>query len=138
MNQDLEADFPASAATLKQQISDADGVIICSPEYNYSVPGVVKNAIDWASRPYGQSAWGKKPVAVLGATNGGFGTIRMQPQLKLMLTLVNARVMTMPEIFISHVADKLDEQGALTDESTQKQLTDFVAAFSDWITQLQK
>lgn len=130
-NQDLEASFPASAQTLKTQIQQADGIIIATPEYSRSLPGVLKNAIDWTSRPYGQSAWTGKPVYVMGATDGAVGTAIAQKEVRSIITVVGGIVLGQPEFYLGHFTQKFDAAGNLTDESTgtyiDKALTAFIA-----------
>jgi len=105
---------------LKQRIRDADAILLVTPEYNYSVPGVLKNAIDWASRPYGDSAWSKKPVAIMGATVGTTGTARAQYHLRQMFVFLNMHPVNQPEVMISQAHKHFDEQGNLTDEVAKK------------------
>ncbi|NUU20620.1 MAG: NAD(P)H-dependent oxidoreductase, partial [Streptomycetaceae bacterium] len=121
-NQDLEADVPASVLRLREAVQNADGVIISTPEYNRAIPGVLKNALDWASRPYGQSSWQGKPVAVLSSSPGAQGGIRAQEELKGQLRNLAAYVVHGPEIAIPEVHTRLtvDEQAraTLTDPAT--------------------
>jgi len=100
-SQDDEANPPAQVVELKQRIRAADAILFVTPEYNYSVPGVLKNAIDWASRPYGDSAWNKKPVAVMGASVGTLGTARAQYHLRQMFVFLNMHPVNQPEVMIS-------------------------------------
>ena len=124
--------WPAPVADLRDRIAAADGVLIAMPEYNYSVPGVLKNAIDWASRPPRQPFKGK-PVAIMGASPGGFGTARGQAHLRLVLMPLDARVLSVPEVLIAHAGDKF-EDGKLTDDKTREFFRDtFLPAFADWI-----
>ncbi|WP_436772773.1 NADPH-dependent FMN reductase [Yinghuangia sp. YIM S09857] len=121
-NQDLEADVPASVLRLREAVQAADGVVISTPEYNRAIPGVLKNALDWASRPYGQSSWAGKPVAVLSSSPGVQGGIRAQEELKGQLRNLAAYVVHGPEIAIPEVHTRLsvDEQArvTLTDPAT--------------------
>jgi chromate reductase, NAD(P)H dehydrogenase (quinone) len=119
-SQDDEANPPAQVVELKQRVRAADAILLVTPEYNYSVPGVLKNAIDWASRPYGDSAWNKKPVAVMGASVGAFGTARAQYHLRQMFVFLNMYAVTQPEVMISHAHKHFDEQGNLNDETAKK------------------
>jgi chromate reductase len=129
-NQDVEAAaFPAEAQALKDKVKAADGVLIATPEYNRSIPGVLKNAIDWMSRPYGQSAWAAKPVLVLGATPGMVGTAIAQEHLKNILLYLDARVMGQPELYIGGITEKLDASGKLTDQATRDHLAKAIAVF---------
>ena len=112
-NQDLEIQMPDIPRELKQKIREADGILIVTPEYNYSVPGVLKNAIDWASRPYGDNAWNEKPTAIMGASTSGFGTLRAQLHLRQIFQFINVNAVRQPEVYISNAMDKFDEEGIL-------------------------
>lgn len=132
-NEDIEvAGLPASVATLKQQIADADGVIISTPEYNFSYPGVLKNAIDWASRgpvrPFAD-----KPVATLSVSPGNFGGIRAQTDLRRLMHSIGAHVLPKPEIAIPQAKLKFNEEKHLTDEATLTMLTTLLEKFSTFI-----
>ena len=132
-HQDLEArGDPAPVAALRAALRDADAVLIASPEFNYGVPGVLKNAIDWISRPPGQAPLQRKPVAIMGASQGGSGTMRMQPQLRATLQALEAYVMPKPEVVVAFCRDKFDAGGHLTDEKTREHLKGFLVAFADW------
>lgn len=129
-NQDVEAaGFPKEARALKDQIAAADGIVIATPEYNRSVPGVLKNAIDWTSRPYGASAWTGKHVAVMGATNGALGTAIAQSHLRQVLIYLDARIMGQPEFYLGEFTKKFDADGALTDQATKDRILKFWDAF---------
>ncbi|HSA52108.1 MAG TPA: NAD(P)H-dependent oxidoreductase [Yinghuangia sp.] len=135
-NQDLEADVPASVVRLREAIQAADGVIISTPEYNRSVPGVLKNALDWASRPYGQSSWFGKPVAALSASPGPQGGgIRAQEELRSQLRNLGAYVVHGPEIAVTEVHSRLsvDEQARVTlnDPATAGMAKFLLAALDD-------
>jgi chromate reductase len=132
-NQDLEAQGdPVPVAVLRAALRDADAVLIASPEYNFGVPGVLKNAIDWLSRPPGQAPLLRKPVAIMGASQGGSGTMRMQPQLRATLQALEAYAMPKPEVVVASCRDKFDAEGRLTDEKTRAHLKNFLAAFLEW------
>lgn len=132
-NQDLEAHGdPAGVAALRAAVRDSAAVLIASPEYNYGVPGVLKNAIDWISRPPGQAPFHRKPVAIMGASQGGSGTMRMQPQLRVTLQALEAYAMPKPEVVVASCRDKFDAEGRLTDEKTRAHLKKFLAAFLEW------
>jgi chromate reductase len=129
-NQDREAaDYPKEAQGLKDKIKAAGGVIIATPEYNRSIPGVLKNMIDWTSRPYGTSAWSGKHVATMGATGGAIGTAVAQGHLRQILTYLNTRIMGQPEFYLGGVTTKLDANGVLTDESTKEHIAKFWDSF---------
>ena len=137
-NADLHADgkFPAPVVALADAIRAADGVIIVSPEYNWSIPGVLKNAIDWVSRVKDQPFEGK-PVALQSASNGLLGAARMQYQLRQSLTSIDALIFGRPEVFVNFVAKKLDEKsGELKDEPTRGFLKAQLAAFATFIARV--
>jgi chromate reductase, NAD(P)H dehydrogenase (quinone) len=119
-NQDLERTPPPAVVELKAQIRAADAILLVTPEYNYSVPGVLKNAIDWASRPYGDSAWTGKPAAIMGASGGVLGTARAQYHLRQMFVFLNMYTVNQPEVMIPQAQQRFDEQGNLTDETSKK------------------
>ena len=118
-NQDEEKNPPAKVTELKAKIRAADAVLFVTPEYNYSIPGVLKNAIDWASRPYGDSAWKGKPVAVMGASVGVIGTARAQYHLRQVFVFLDMDALNQPEVMIN-ASKSFDDQGNLTDEQTKE------------------
>lgn len=118
-NQDEEMPLPAAVLEFKRQILAADAILFATPEYNYSVAGVLKNAIDWASRPYGESAWPGKPAAVMGASTGSLGTARAQYHLRQILVTLDMPVINQPEVMIGNAAQHFDQDGRLTDEPTR-------------------
>lgn len=111
--------FPDAVARLREQISEADAVLLVTPEYNFSIPGVLKNAIDWVSRPPDQP-FDEKPVAIMGASRGKLGTARVQYHLRQVLVALNARVVNRPEVFIGSVHTQLDDENNFTDDTTAK------------------
>ena len=119
-SQDDETTPPAQVVELKQRIRDADAILLVTPEYNYSVPGVLKNAIDWASRPYGDSAWTRKPVAIMGASVGTLGTARAQYHLRQMFVFLNMFAVNQPEVMISQAHKHFDADGNLTEDTAKK------------------
>lgn len=119
-NQDDESDPPAAVLDFKQKILAADAILFATPEYNYSLPGALKNAIDWASRPYGQSAWQGKTAAIMGASVGNFGTSRAQYDLRKILVALDMPVVVQPEVMISNAAERFDQDGRLTDERSRQ------------------
>ena len=131
-NQDDEQNPPAKVAELKQKIREADAILFVTPEYNYSIPGVLKNAIDWASRPYGDSAWNGKPAAIMGASIGGIATARAQYHLRQMMVFLNMFPINHPEVMIGNCTDKFNEQGDLTDEETRKFIRKQLEALVEW------
>lgn len=126
-----EADMPAAARDLKEQIALADGVLIVSPEYNYSIPGALKNAIDWVSR--GRQPLREKPVGVMGASMGVGGTLRMQQHMRAVFQFLNAYCMLQPEIIVALAQNRFDAAGVLTDESTRGFLKAYMLAFEAWV-----
>jgi chromate reductase, NAD(P)H dehydrogenase (quinone) len=136
-NQDvLDAGMPGPVKRLRDEIVAADGVLFASPEYNFSLTGALKNAIDWASRPPNQS-FQDKPVAVFSATQGPLGGPRNQYDLRRILVQLWAHPLPRPEVFIGLANTKFDASGKLTDETTRKFLTDLLAGFKDWIVRMQ-
>jgi chromate reductase len=118
-NQDEEQNPPEKVAEFKKQIREADAVLFVTPEYNYSVPGVLKNAIDWASRPYGDSAWSGKPAAIMGASIGSIATARAQYHLRQMFVFLNVYAVMQPEVMIGNAHEKFDAEGNLMDETAK-------------------
>jgi chromate reductase len=137
-NQDDEANPPAKVAELKQRVRDADAILLVTPEYNYSVPGVLKNAIDWASRPYGDSAWSGKPVAVMGASVGTLGAARAQYHLRQMFVFLNMYAVNQPEVMLSNAHKHFDQDGKLTDETARKLIRQLLEELVSWTRRLQK
>ena len=136
-NQDDEQNPPERVAEFKQKIRDADAILFVTPEYNYSVPGVLKNAIDWASRPYGQSAWEGKPAAIMGASVGAIATARAQYDLRKTMVFLNMFPINRPEVMIGNAADKFDAEGNLTDETTREHIRKQLESLIDWTRKLQ-
>lgn len=137
-NQDLETQPPEVVVKLKEKIRSSDGILFVTPEYNYSVPGVLKNAIDWASRPYGDSAWDGKPAAIMGASVGMIGTARAQYHLRQMFVFLNMFALNRPEVMIPNAADKFDKDGNLTDAFTRERIKELVEALIKWTIKYQK
>jgi chromate reductase len=108
-NQDEEQKPPAKVVELKRRVREADAVLFVTPEYNYSVPGVLKNAIDWASRPYGDSAWSGKPAAIMGASPGAIATARAQYHLRQIMVFLNMFPINQPEVMIGHAATRFHQ-----------------------------
>lgn len=134
-NEDLEntADLPPSVTNLRDAISNADGVIISSPEYNYAIPGTVKNALDWVSRPPGNNRWIDKPVGILGASPSFTGTARGQTMVKTCFLLVGARVFNAEQVLIAEAHERFDAAGNLTHESTHTVLQVFADKFVEFV-----
>lgn len=134
-NSDVEAEgFPLAVAALREAIALADGVLWVTPEYNFSTTGVLKNAIDWASRPPNTPLNGK-PAAITGA-GGRLGTARAQYHLRHIFQHSNLLVLNTPEVFIMRAREKFDDQGNLTDPETRQQLEELLVAFAAWIRRL--
>ncbi|MBI1796662.1 MAG: NAD(P)H-dependent oxidoreductase [Candidatus Eisenbacteria bacterium] len=135
-NEDVRAQgYPPPVAAFRAAIAAAGALLIASPENNYSVPGVLKNAIDWASRPPDQPLRAK-PVAIMGASNGGFGTVRGQAALRVVLQAVESYAMPKPELFVSRAQDLSDSDGNLTDAATREKVRAHVAALIAWAARL--
>jgi chromate reductase len=133
-NQDVEdAGSPAAVASLRDAIRGADGLLIAAPEYNHGVPGVLKNTIDWLSRPPRGSVLNSKPVGIIGASPGMTGTARSQSQLRQAFVFTNSYAMPQPEVLVGRAHEKFDAEGRLTDESTRKFLGLFIDQFVAWI-----
>ena len=133
-NGDVEAaGDPPSVAAMKQAIAVADGVLMATPEYNHGVPGVMKNAIDWASRPPRSAPLGGKPVGLIGASPGQTGTARGQSQLRQAFEFTNSYCMPQPELLVFRAHEKFDADGRLTDAATAEYLQRYLAAFGDWV-----
>ncbi len=136
-SEDFEQTPPAAVVELKQRIRAADAILLVTPEYNYSVPGVLKNAIDWASRPYGDSAWSGKPAAIMGASVGAIGTARAQYHLRQIMVFLNMFPINQPEVMIGNAATRFDKDGNLTDEATREFIRTLVANLVTWTRRLQ-
>ncbi len=124
---------PDGVAAFKAAIRAADGVLMVTPEYNHGVPGVMKNAIDWASRPPCGAALDQKPVAIMGASPGITGSARGQSQLRQAFEFTNSYAMPQPEMLVFKAHEKFDPEGRLTDETTAEFLGKFMAAFAAWV-----
>lgn len=136
-NEDVEAEgVPSGVQALRRSVAAADALLISTPEYNHSVPGVLKNAIDWLSRKPRPHPFDGKPTAVLGATPGAFGTRAAQYHLRQTLTGLNAYVMPQPQVLVRSAFQLFDGDGRLTDEGTLKALSRFLDAFEEWIRRL--
>ncbi len=126
------AGFPANVKTLAEGIAAADAVLIVTPEYNYSIPGVLKNAIDWVSR-HDPQPFKNKPVLIMGASMGVLGTARAQYDLRKMMIFLEALVMNRPEVFLGGAQNKFDEAGTLTDEAAANIVKQALDAFAAWV-----
>ncbi len=133
---DFDADFPPAARAFKQAIAQSDAILFVTPEYNRSIPGALKNAIDWASRPYGQNAFNRKPAAVIGASPGAIGTAVGQQPLRAVLGFCNAPQMTSPEAYIQFTPGLVTDAGEVTVDSTREFLLNYMVAFHDFVTRV--
>jgi chromate reductase, NAD(P)H dehydrogenase (quinone) len=137
-NQDVfDAGLPESARRFRAEVAAADALLIASPEYNFSVPAALKNAIDWGSRPPNQ-VFQDKPIAIFSASGGPLGGARVQYDLRRILGQLWGHVLPRPEVFIGNAASKFDAQGRLTDEATRKFLGELLAGLKDWIVRMQR
>lgn len=135
-NEEIEREPPQAVVLLKQKIRAADAILIATPEYNYSIPGVLKNAIDWASRPYGDSAWSGKPVAVLGASISTLGTARAQYHLRQVFVFLDMHPLNQPEVMIAKAGERFDGDGRLTDEKTRQLIGEQLRKLVAWSRRL--
>ena len=136
-NQDVEdAGEPLSVVALKRAIREADALLVATPEYNHGVPGILKNAIDWASRPRATSPLKDKPVAIMGASPGRGSTARAQSQLRETFVFTGACVMPQPELLVASAASLFDDQGDLTDDGTRASIAELVEALRAWTIRL--
>ena len=131
-NQDLEKSPPDKVKDFKARIRAADAILIATPEHNYSIPGVLKNAIDWASRPYGDNAFQDKPVAIMSASTGMLGGARAQYHLRQVFVFLNMFPLNRPEVFVSFAGEKFDNNGNLTDENTKGFIKALLEALVVW------
>ncbi len=137
-NQDLEKDPPAKVREFKKMIVAADALLIVTPEYNYSIPGVLKNAIDWASRPYGDFVFNEKPLAIMGASMGMIGTARAQYHLRQCCVFLNMHPLNQPEVMVPFATEKFDDKGNLIDETARKKVSELLVALGNWTLKLKE
>lgn len=133
-NQDLEGSPPERVKEFKARIRASSAVLIATPEYNFSMPGVLKNALDWASRPYGDNAWPGKPLAIMSVSTGMLGGSRAQYHLRQTLLFLDVRAVTKPEVFVTFAGQKFDETGRLTDGATRGVVADLLKALVNLAT----
>jgi len=133
---DFDGNYPPEAVALKDAIRRSDALLFVTPEYNRSIPGALKNAIDWASRPWGDNAFDQIPAAVIGASTGSIGTALAQQSLRGVLSFCNARQMTAPEAYIRYTAELFPGDGVVTDESTTAFLANYMASFRDYVVRV--
>ena len=133
-SQDFDAASPEPYVRFREAVAAADGVLFCTPEYNRGVPGVLKNAIDVGSRPYGHSVWDKKPAAIVSASPGAIGGFGANHQLRQSCVFLNMPMMQQPEAYLGHVTDdKLDADGCLVEGPFKELVTKVAGAFADWV-----
>jgi NAD(P)H-dependent FMN reductase len=132
-SQDYDSDYPQVALDFKQKLTEADAILFVTPEYNRSIPGVLKNAIDWGSRPWGQSAWGNKPGAIIGTSVGALGTALSQAHLRNVCAYLDIALMGQPEMFIKHDENRIDANGNIINDDTRKFLQNFVDKYVAWV-----
>lgn len=132
-NQDFDADYPAEATRLKKDVESADAVLFVTPEYNRAIPGVLKNAIDIASRPWGTNSFAGKPAAVLGISVGAIGTALAQQHLRNVLAYLDAPTLGQPEVFMQMKDGLIDDDGSIGNDDTRKFLQDFVDRYVAWV-----
>ncbi len=135
-NQDTESELPESVKEFKNKIESADAVLFVTPEYNYSVPGGLKNAIDFASRPYGNNSWEGKPAAIMSSSIGMLGGSRAQYHLRQVLVFLNMHTLNRPEIIIPSVQDKFDDKLILIDDRTKEAIKKQLEALDIWVRKL--
>jgi len=135
-NRDFDTDYPPEGRALKDAIAAVDAVLFVTPEYNRGIPGCLKNAIDWASRPYGTNSFAHKPSAVIGASPGKIGTAVGQQSLRSALNFCDSPMMGAPEAYIQLVPGLITEVGEVTDKGTEQFLRDFIEAFGAFVTRV--
>jgi chromate reductase len=125
--------FPTSVRDFRAQIERADALLVCTPEYSYSIPGVLKNALDWAAAPAGHSPLRGRPLAMMGASVGRSGTMRAQLHLRQVATAIGLVPIPEPEIYVTYAADKFNQLGELTDQTSREQVEELLNAIADWV-----
>ena len=134
-NRDFDADYPPVARAFKKAVGEAEAFLFVTPEYNRGVPGALKNAVDWGSRPKGENAWARKPSAVIGTSAGKIATAVAQRELHGLLGAVASPQMVSPEAYVQFTPDLIDEEGNVADESTKAFLQKYLAAFEKYLGQ---
>lgn len=134
-NQDNENNMPFAVAQFKKAVKEADGVLFVTPEYNRSIPGVLKNVIDWGTRPYGQNVWVNKPTAMLGTSPGAIGTAISQSHLRSVMVSLGVILMGQPEVYLVFKEGLMDDKGNITNDGTKQFLQNFLDTFSAWVQQ---
>jgi chromate reductase len=133
LNQDLEEDLPAAVRALQEGVAGADGVLLITPEHNRFMSAIIKNAVDWCSRPYGKGKWVGKPVATAGVSPGAIGTAVGQAHLRALLSSLGARMLPQPEVYLAARPGFFDASGVIADEGSRTFLRSFLTRFADWI-----
>ena len=133
---DYDADYPPVARAFKQQIDEADAILFITPEYNRSIPGGLKNAIDWASRPWGKNSFSRKPSAIIGTSPGAIGTAIAQQSLRSVLCFCNSPLMNMVEAYIQFTPGLIDDNGQVNNDATAEFLRNYMKEFSAFITRV--
>jgi len=132
-SRDFDSDYPPEARELKADVKAVDGVLFVTPEYNRDIPGALKNAIDWASRPFGENSFARKPSAVIGASPGKIGTAVAQQNLRSILSYLDAPQMNAPEAYIEFTEGLVDDEGRVTNAETEEFLREFMAQFAIFV-----
>jgi chromate reductase len=135
-NPDIEV--PVAVQDFKNKIKEADAILFSTAEYNFSIPGSLKNALDWASRPYGDNSWEDKPAAIMSESIGMLGGIKAQSHLRQTIIFANMHPLNRPEVIIGSVAEKFDESGNLTDKHTKEKIKELLQALADWTERLNR
>jgi len=135
-NEDSEKNPPAAWTEFRARVGTCEALLFVTPEYNRSMPGVLKNAIDVGSRPYGSSVWEKKPGAIVSATPGALGAFGANHHLRQSCVFLDVPLMQQPEAYLGHVGKAFGDDGSLTDEGLKKLLTRFVSAYADWVEKI--
>jgi len=136
-NMDLENKMPERVKEFKEEIKVADAILIASPEHNYSIPGVLKNAIDWASRPPGDNSFDGKPVGIMSASPGMLGGARMQYHLRQTFVFLNMYPVNKPEVIVTFAAEKIDDKGRVRDEKTREKIKELLGSLIAWTRELE-
>ena len=130
---DYDADYPPEGRALKDAIAASDGILFVSPEYNRSIPGALKNAIDWGSRPWGTNSFARKPTGIVGASPGGIGTAVMQSSMRSVLSFLNAPQLNSPEVYITFRPEHYAEDGTCTDAATAEFLGHYMREYAAFV-----
>jgi chromate reductase len=133
---DYDADFPAEGRALKDAIEASDGILFVSPEYNRSIPGALKNAIDWGSRPWGSNSFARKPTGIIGASPGSIGTAVMQSSMRSVLSFLDAPQLNAPEAYITYKAEVFGDDGEVKDEATAKFLRHYMEEYAAFVARV--